>query len=279
MPEKQPAQDAAQTQLAEQPESTEQETESPTEFVDDAAPLGTHPMDGIIEKMTREEKVAQMFWVRCPDTGAVELIDQYNPAGYVLFARDFEDKTREEVAQTMQSYQNAADIPLLGTVDHARKAVRAEYRADPATEQPESTEQETEPTTESADDTAPLGTHPMDGIIEQMTLEQKVAQMFWVRCPDTGAVELIEQYNPAGYVLFARDFEDKTRDAVAQTVQSYQDAAYVKFSEQAYAVMIDHRTDLIDEMIDEINGKHYYGASSCLWWPGSMKHWAMTNIH
>lgn len=166
-----------------------------------------------------------------------------------------------------------------GTVDHARKAVRAGYRADPATEQPESTEQETEPTTESVDDTAPLGTHPMDGIIEKMTREEKVAQMFWVRCPDTGAVELIEQYNPAGYVLFARDFEDKTRDAVAQTVQSYQDAAYVKFSEQAYAVMIDHRTDLIDEMIDEINGKHYYGASSCLWWPGSMKHWAMTNIH
>lgn len=127
------------------------------------------------------------------------------------------------------------------------------------TEQPESTEQETEPTTESVDDTAPLGTHPMDGIIEKMTREEKVAQMFWVRCPDTGAVELIEQYNPAGYVLFARDFEDKTRDAVAQTVQSYQDAAYVKFSEQAYAVMIDHRTDLIDEMIDEINGKHYYG--------------------
>lgn len=147
------------------------------------------------------------------------------------------------------------------------------------TAQTQPTEQETEPTTESADDTAPLGTHPMDGIIEKMTREEKVAQMFWVRCPDTGAVELIEQYNPAGYVLFARDFEDKTRDAVAQTVQSYQDAAYVKFSEQAYAVMIDHRTDLIDEMIDEINGKHYYGASSCLWWPGSMKHWAMTNIH
>lgn len=42
-------------------------------------------------------------------------------------------------------------------------------------------------------------------------------------------------------------------------IRAVQDAAYVKFSEQAYAVMIDHRTDLIDEMIDEINGKHYYG--------------------
>lgn len=126
MPAKRSAQDTEQTQLAEQPESTEQETESTTEFVDDAVPLGTHPMDGIIEKMTREEKVAQMFWVRCPDTGAVELIDQYNPAGYVLFARDFEDKTREEVAQTMQSYQDAADIPLLiGTDEEGGTVVRA----------------------------------------------------------------------------------------------------------------------------------------------------------
>lgn len=126
MPAKRPAQDIEQTQLAEQPESTEQETEPTTESVDDVAPLGTHPMDGIIEKMTREEKVAQMFWVRCPDTGAVELIDQYNPAGYVLFARDFEDKTRETVAQTIQSYQDAADIPLLiGTDEEGGTVVRA----------------------------------------------------------------------------------------------------------------------------------------------------------
>lgn len=42
-------------------------------------------------------------------------------------------------------------------------------------------------------------------------------------------------------------------------IRAVQDPAYIRFSEQAYAVMIDHRTDLIDEMVDEINGKHYYG--------------------
>ena len=126
MPEKQSAQDTAQTQPTEQPESVEQETEPTTESADDTAPLGTHPMDGIIEQMTLEQKVAQMFWVRCPDTGAVELIEQYNPAGYVLFARDFEDKTRDAVAQTVQSYQDAADIPLLiGTDEEGGTVVRA----------------------------------------------------------------------------------------------------------------------------------------------------------
>lgn len=126
MPGAQTGQNTAQTQPAEQSEPSEQTSERPAESVTDPAPLGTHPMDGIILDMTREEKVAQMFWVRCPDTGAIELIDRYNPAGYVLFARDFEDKTRDAVAQTVRSYQDAADIPLLiGTDEEGGTVVRA----------------------------------------------------------------------------------------------------------------------------------------------------------
>lgn len=126
MPGAQTGQSAAQTQPVEQAQPSEQTTEETNQSSTDPAPLGTHPMDGMIEKMTIEQKVAQMFWVRCPDTGAVELIDQYNPAGYVLFARDFENKTKNEVAQTIQSYQNAADIPLLiGTDEEGGTVVRA----------------------------------------------------------------------------------------------------------------------------------------------------------
>lgn len=57
-----------------------------------AVPLGTHPMDGVLQTMTLEEQVAQMFWVRCPDQGAKDLIQKYCPAGYVLFGRDFETR-------------------------------------------------------------------------------------------------------------------------------------------------------------------------------------------
>lgn len=90
------------------------------------AELGTHPMDAVIETMTLEERVAQMFWVRCPEQGAKELVQKYNPAGYVLFGRDFENKSKEEVAKTIQSYQEAADIPLLiGTDEEGGTVVRA----------------------------------------------------------------------------------------------------------------------------------------------------------
>lgn len=122
MPDKQPVQEAEQAQSV--PEPTEQETEPATAPADETQP--PHPMDGILDTMTIEQKVAQMFWVRCPDTGAAELVGQYGPAGYVLFARDFEDKSRDAVAQTIQSYQDAADIPLLiGTDEEGGTVVRA----------------------------------------------------------------------------------------------------------------------------------------------------------
>ena len=42
---------------------------------------------------------------------------QYHLGGYILFARDFTGKTKEEVTAAIQSYQNAAKMPLLIGVD------------------------------------------------------------------------------------------------------------------------------------------------------------------
>lgn len=74
-------------------------------------------LDNYISQMTTEEKVGQMFYVRCPDTNALEQINQYHIGGYILFGKDFENKTKEEVTNTIQSYQNKTKIPLLIGVD------------------------------------------------------------------------------------------------------------------------------------------------------------------
>lgn len=71
----------------------------------------------ILNEMTLEEKVGQMFIARCPVAGAVQKIEEYHPGGYILFGRDFFEKTRDEVIQTIQSYQNTAKIPMFIGVD------------------------------------------------------------------------------------------------------------------------------------------------------------------
>jgi beta-N-acetylhexosaminidase len=74
-------------------------------------------MKNIISKMSIEEKVGQMFIVRCPVEKAVENITEYNLGGYILFARDFEGKTKQQLADKIQSYQDVSEIKMLIAVD------------------------------------------------------------------------------------------------------------------------------------------------------------------
>lgn len=113
--------------LEERPKTNpQQETDAPQAPAVEEEELGSHPMDKIIETMTLEEQVAQMFWVRCPQQGTLEFIEKYAPAGFVLFGQDFENKSREEIAQTIYAYQETSDIPLLiGTDEEGGTVVRA----------------------------------------------------------------------------------------------------------------------------------------------------------
>ncbi len=86
-----------------------------------------------IASMTLEEKVGQLFFVRCPETGAAEDVKSYHLGGLLLFSRDYKDAngnylTKDAFTAAVQSYQDAADIPLLigsdeegGTVTRASR--------------------------------------------------------------------------------------------------------------------------------------------------------------
>ena len=71
----------------------------------------------ILNGMSLEEKVGQMFLVRCPEQDAAQLVSQYHLGGYLLFGQDFAQKSKEQVVKTIQSYQDAAQIPLFIGVD------------------------------------------------------------------------------------------------------------------------------------------------------------------
>lgn len=75
------------------------------------------PVEELLTSMSLEEKVGQLFFVRCPAENAAEDVSAYHLGGYILFGRDTKDKTADALIQTIQSYQDAAAVPLLIGVD------------------------------------------------------------------------------------------------------------------------------------------------------------------
>lgn len=61
----------------------------------------------------------------------------------------------------------------------------------------------------------------------QMTLEEKVGQLFFARVPETDAAADVPAYHLGGYILFGRDTKDKTANELIQTINRYQEAARV----------------------------------------------------
>ena len=92
----------------------------PAPYEPSPAPVPEPPVDPLEEllgRMTLEEKVGQLFFVRCPAESAAEDVRTYHLGGYILFGRDTKDKTANELIQAIQSYQDNASIPLLIGVD------------------------------------------------------------------------------------------------------------------------------------------------------------------
>lgn len=81
-------------------------------------PMSTgDPKEVLMDSLTLEQKVGQIFLARCPETGAAEAVQQYHLGGFVLFDRDFEGETPSSMAQKIAGYQGVSHIPLLIAVD------------------------------------------------------------------------------------------------------------------------------------------------------------------
>ncbi|AYF96221.1 glycoside hydrolase family 3 protein [Streptococcus gwangjuense] len=73
--------------------------------------------------MTLEEKVGQLFWARVPSDHQIENLQSYHLSGYILFGRDFEGRSIEDIKALTKGYQAAAKIPLLIGSDEEGGAV------------------------------------------------------------------------------------------------------------------------------------------------------------
>ncbi|MGN0474090.1 MAG: glycoside hydrolase family 3 N-terminal domain-containing protein, partial [Acutalibacteraceae bacterium] len=72
----------------------------------------------IVADMSIEEKVGQMFVLRADDsTEFCSILSQTKAGGVLLFARDFKNKSRDDVIAMVGRMQSAADGRLLMAVD------------------------------------------------------------------------------------------------------------------------------------------------------------------
>lgn len=112
-----PPPEEPETPPAETPEAPlEPEKPEPPEEPEEAA------LRALLENMTLEEKTGQLFFVRVPAENALEDVTTYHLGGYLLFGRDTQDRTANDLIQTIASWQTQAvdydtGIPLLIGVD------------------------------------------------------------------------------------------------------------------------------------------------------------------
>ncbi|MEG0285207.1 MAG: glycoside hydrolase family 3 N-terminal domain-containing protein [Vagococcus sp.] len=62
----------------------------------------------------------------------------------------------------------------------------------------------------------------LDSLVSQMSLDEKIGQLFLARVPETNQLEDIKTYHLGGYLLFARDVEGETSDTLKTKIDSFQ---------------------------------------------------------
>ena len=70
----------------------------------------------IVEKMTIEEKVGQLFLVRY-NKNDIEYLSNFYPGGYILFAKDFQNHTKESLRKEIEHDQELNKYKLIIGVD------------------------------------------------------------------------------------------------------------------------------------------------------------------
>ncbi len=100
-----------------------------------------------------------------------------------------------------------------------------------AAEQPDPTVPEVETIAETTIQTEPPPTvpteapEPIGDLIAEMSLEERVGQLFLARCDNSVALEHIDTYHLGGFVLFGRDFQDETPESFREKINRYQAAS------------------------------------------------------
>lgn len=73
----------------------------------------TTKVNEIFNSLSLEQKIGQLFLARVPEINQIEDIQNYYLGGYLIFGRDTENENFDSLTQKIQSWQEAASIPMI----------------------------------------------------------------------------------------------------------------------------------------------------------------------
>ena len=118
-----------QNSLATAAQTTQQTT------VETTQPPPPDPIELLLDSMTTQELIGQLFLIRYPgDDAALEAITQYHVGSFLLFAKDFEAETPHGISAKLSGLQALSRIPLIFAVDEeggsvTRISCHSQYRS------------------------------------------------------------------------------------------------------------------------------------------------------
>ncbi|MBE6053363.1 MAG: beta-hexosaminidase [Clostridium sartagoforme] len=71
----------------------------------------------ILSNMTLEEKVGQMFLIRCNNETAYEDINKYKVGGFILFNENIQGESKESLTEELSNYQESSKTKLFIAID------------------------------------------------------------------------------------------------------------------------------------------------------------------
>lgn len=123
-------------------------------------------------------------------------------------------------------------IGLLGGTLYAlsnQKEKPADSKSSQASSETRIKTKETTAQTESSERKVLSVEEQLKQMIKEMSIDEKVGQLFLVRVPESNALEDIKNFQLGGYLLFGRDMENQTKETLTKKIAEFQEMSQTPF--------------------------------------------------
>lgn len=193
--------------FTEEPRSSGNQSKNSTE----PAEPNSGYIDNLVANMSLEEKVGQMFFAQVPYEDAAGVAQKYHLGGYVLFGKDIDNKTADELKNDIKNIQDPQKIKMLiATDEEGGTVVRVSSN----------------PNLAEAPFKSPKGIYKNDGMEAVIEAESKKADMllsYGINVNFGPVCDITKDENAFMYDRSFSDDKEKVSEFVSKTVEVYKE--------------------------------------------------------